>query len=375
MISKIVSEGLTFDDVLLLPGFSDFKRVDVDLTTTLHPRIVLSLPVLSSPMDTVTEELMARSLALAGGMGIVHRNLTVSAQAAMVKSVKSTRVGEGKKASFDEKGRLLIGAAVGVGNDFEERIDALLGVEADMLVIDSGHGNTSYVTDAVRLIKQKYPESVVMAGNVATTDGAKRLVEAGADIIRVGMGPGSICTTRIITGMGVPQLTAIAQVVEAIKGSPVTVIADGGIRQIGDMAKALGMGAHAVMLGSLFAGYDESPGEMVTVDSVDYKMYRGMGSVAAMKRGSAERYGQKKDASDKQLIAEGVEGLVKYKGAVVDYLTQISGSLRSSFYYIGAKNLHEFHDKASFIQVTQASLTESHPHSIVISNAGANYMW
>ena len=212
-----------------------------------------------------------------------------------------------------------------------------------------------------------------MAGNVATADGAKRLMEAGADILRVGMGPGSICTTRIITGMGVPQLTAIMDVVKQAKGSRVTVVADGGIRQIGDMAKALGVGAHAVMLGSLLAGYDESPGDTVTVQENQFKQYRGMGSVAAMQKGSAERYGQAKDTKEKHLIAEGVEGLVPYKGDVADYLVQIAGSLRSSLYYIGAKTLEEFMAKATFTRITQASLTESHPHSISVVNAGANY--
>lgn len=377
-MTTIDAVGLTFDDVLLEPGYTDFKRQDVDCTTILHAGITLPLPVLSSPMDTVTEEIMARSMALAGGMGIIHRNLPVAAQAAMVKAVKTSKVGDSIHGAFDTKGRLLVGAAVGIGVDFEERVKTMCEAEADMIVIDSGHGNTSYMVDAVKHIKASYPEMVVMAGNIANYDGAKRLIEAGTDILRVGMGPGSICTTRIITGMGVPQLTAVSEAVRAVKdtaGSTVSVVADGGIRQIGDMAKALAMGAHAVMLGSLLAGYDESPGDLLTIDGKQFKAYRGMGSIAAMKKGSAERYGQAKDTKDKKLIAEGVEGLVKYKGNVVDYCTQVAGSIRSSFYYIGAKSLEEFHQKARFIKITQASLTESHPHSIVISNAGSNYMW
>lgn len=377
MNTKITSEGLTFDDVLLLPGYSDFKRAEVDCTTTLHPSIVLPLPVISSPMDTVTEEIMARSMALAGGMGIIHRNLALAAQAAMVRAVKTSKVGGSIPGAFDTKGRLLVGAAVGVGSDLEERVKALVDAEADMLVIDSGHGNTLYMVEAIKYIKSAFPHTVVMAGNIATKDGALRLMGAGADVLRVGMGPGSICTTRVITGMGVPQLTAVENVVAAVaeSGKSVTVVADGGIRQIGDMAKAIGMGAHAVMLGSLLAGYDESPGDLLLLDNKQYKAYRGMGSVAAMQKGSAERYGQLKDTKEKKLIPEGVEGLVKYKGNVVDYCTQIAGSLRSSFYYIGAKNMSEFHEKAQFIKITQASLTESHPHSIVISNAGSNYTW
>jgi IMP dehydrogenase len=377
-MTTVHSEGLTFDDVLLEPGYTDFKRQDVTTTTTLHPTIVLPLPILSSPMDTVTEEIMARSMALAGGMGIIHRNLPVVTQASMVKAVKTSKVGDSVQGAFDNKGRLLVGAAVGVGADFQERVKALVDVEVDMIVIDSGHGNTSFMVEAIKHIKSTHPAVVVMAGNIATYDGAKRLIEAGADVLRVGMGPGSICTTRVITGMGVPQLTAVAEAVRAVKdvnSTKVTVVADGGIRQIGDMAKALAMGASAVMLGSLLAGYDESPGDLLTLDGKQYKAYRGMGSIAAMKKGSAERYGQTKDTKEKKLIAEGVEGLVKYKGNVVDYCTQVAGSIRSSFYYIGAKTLSEFHQKAQFIRITQASLTESHPHSIVISNAGSNYTW
>lgn len=359
MKNKIISEGITFDDVLLLPGYTDFKRTDVDLTTVLHPRITLRLPLLSSPMDTVTEESMATSLALAGGLGIIHRNLSVSAQAAMVAGVK--------------KKDLLVGAAVGIGADFEERIKALIQASVDPLVIDSGHGDTKFMAEAIGYIKRNYPKQIVMAGNVATYDGAKRLITAGADILRVGMGPGSICTTRIISGMGVPQITAIQEAVKAVKGTKVTVVADGGIKQIGDMAKALGMGAHAVMVGSLLAGFDESPGELVIIDGKKYKQYRGMGSVGAMKKGSAERYGQVKDTASRKLIAEGVEGFVAYRGSVGEYLGQVEGSLQSSFYYIGARIVAEFHAKARFVRITPASMTESHPHSIHVSAFGSNY--
>jgi IMP dehydrogenase len=368
-----LQEGLTFDDVLLLPGYSDFKRQEVVLTGTLHPSIVLPLPVISSPMDTVTEEAMARSMALAGGLGVIHRNLIISVQADMVRAVKSTKVGAGVAAAFDANGKLLVGAAVGVGADFEERVKAVVDAGADILVIDSGHGNTKFMAEGIAHIKSTYPNVVVMAGNIATADGAKRLIAAGADVLRVGMGPGSICTTRVITGMGVPQLTAIMEAVKGAKGSKATVVADGGIRQIGDMAKALAVGAQAVMLGSLLAGFDESPGERIVKNDKEYKTYRGMGSIAAMQKGSAERYGQMKDAKEKQLIPEGVEGLVAYKGEITDYLTQIAGSLKSSFYYIGAKTQEEFQTKATFVKITQASLTESHPHSIAITNAGSNY--
>jgi IMP dehydrogenase len=359
MNKKIVSDGITFDDVLLLPGYSDFKRTEVDLATSLHPRLKLRLPVLSSPMDTVTEDAMATHMARAGGLGIIHRNLSIETQAGMVKDVKNKQ--------------LMVGAAVGVGSDLEERVTALTEAHADVLVIDSGHGNTVYMEESIQMIKKLYPNQLVMAGNIATADGAKRMIEAGADILRVGMGPGSICTTRIVTGMGVPQLTAIMEAVHATKRTKVTVVADGGIKQIGDMAKALGMGAHAVMLGSLLAGFDESPGEKVEIDGKTYKQYRGMGSIGAMKKGSAERYGQTKDTSTRKLIPEGVEGLVRYKGSVEEYLTQVAGSLKSSLYYIGAKNLSEFHKKATFVRITAASMVESHPHSIAISDTGSNY--
>ncbi len=361
-MQNIVTEGLTFDDVLLLPGFTDFKRQEVDLTTRLHPKIVLKLPVISSPMDTVTESVMARSLAKAGGLGIIHRNLTVESQSEMVKKVK--------------KEGLLVGAAIGVGSDLEERVKALVKSHVDALVVDSGHGNTKFMVEAIRFIKNAYPKTVIMAGNVATADGARRLIAAGADILRVGMGPGSICTTRIVTGMGVPQLTAVQEAVratQAMKGRRVTIVADGGIRQMGDMAKALAAGAHAVMLGSLLAGFDESPGNVVDVNHKKYKQYRGMGSVAAMQKGSAERYGQSAETKKRKLVAEGVEGLVPYKGAVGDYLDQVKGSLKSSFYYIGGKTLADFQQKARFIRITSASMTESHPHSITIVDAGKNY--
>lgn len=359
MNKKIVSDGITFDDVLLLPGYSDFKRADVDLAVALHPRLKLRLPVVSSPMDTVTEAAMATHMARAGGLGIIHRNLSIETQAGMVKDVKSKQ--------------LVVGAAVGVGSDLEERVAALAQAHADVLVIDSGHGNTVYMKEAIHMIKKLYPNQLVMAGNIATEDGAKRMIEAGADMLRVGMGPGSICTTRIVTGMGVPQLTAIIEAVRAAKRTSVTVVADGGIKQIGDMAKALGMGAHAVMLGSLLAGFDESPGEKVEIDGKSYKQYRGMGSIGAMKKGSAERYGQTKDTSSRKLIPEGVEGLVRYKGPVEEYLTQVSGSLKSSLYYIGAKNLSEFHKRATFVRITHASMVESHPHGIAVVESGSNY--
>ncbi len=361
ILHKIVPhEALTFDDVLLLPGFADFKRADVDLTVTLHPGIVLTLPVISSPMDTVTESAMAIAIGKAGGLGVIHRNLSVETEAREVAKTKKKRV--------------LVGAAVGVGTDLPERVRALTKAGADLLVVDSGHGYTKFVIDAVKEIKKRYAKLPVMAGNIATYDGAKALIGAGADILRVGMGPGSICTTRIVTGMGVPQLSAVAAVVRAAAGSRVTVVADGGIRQIGDMAKAFAFGASAVMLGSLLARFEQSPADRVTFKGKTYKTYRGMGSVAAMQKGAAERYGQLKTTHKHRLIAEGVEGLVPFEGDVSYYFEQIAGSLRSALYYIGARGMEEFFRKSRVIKISNAGLLESHPHEIVITDAGSNYM-
>jgi IMP dehydrogenase len=372
---KIVPhQALTYDDILLLPNYTEIKRTDVDLTTVLHPQVVLKIPVVSSPMDTVTESDMAAAIARAGGLGIIHRNLTVSAQSDQVAAAKKSKTGITEKSATTADGSLLIGAAVGVGADLDERVKALLSAGADVLVVDSAHGYSKFVIDAVRQIRGTHPRIVIMAGNIATFDGAKALISAGADILRVGMGPGSICTTRIITGMGVPQISAVAAVVRATDGTRVTVVADGGIRQIGDMAKALAFGAHAVMLGSLLARFDESPGEKTEINGKFYKPYRGMGSVGAMKKGGAERYGQNRSTDEKKLIAEGVEGLVEYKGPVADYLFQIEGSLRSSFYYLGARTLEEFFRSSRAIKISNAGLLESHPHTITLSDAGGNYL-
>lgn len=358
--AKIIGEGLTFDDVLLLPGMTSVRRQNVDLTTVLHPKLVLSLPIISSPMDTVTETAMAIAMAEAGGLGVIHRNLAPNDQAKMVDAVK--------------KKKLLAGAAVGAGADLEERIKALLDADVDVIVVDSGHGHSAYILDAVKKIKKMRKAQVVMGGNVATAEGAKALIAAGADILRVGVGPGSICTTRIVTGVGAPQLFSIMEAVRGAKGKKVSVIADGGIKQMGDMAKALAAGAHAVMLGSMLAGHDEAPGDIVKIDGKAYKKYRGMGSIGAMKKGGAERYGQSRDSQEKKLIAEGVEGLVPSKGSAADFLYQAGGALRSSFYYVGAKDMKEFHAKSRFVRITNAGLKESHPHTIHVTSAGASYL-
>lgn len=371
---KIVKhEALTFDDILLLPNYTGIKRQDVDLTSVLHPKIILKLPIISSPMDTVTESSMAIALALHGALGIIHRNMSVSKQATMVAAVKKAVVSDFASAALDEKKQLLVGAAVGVGADFDERVEALLSAGVDLLVVDSSHGYSTFVLDAVKKIRVSYKDIPLMAGNIATFDGAKALAEAGADIIRVGMGPGSICTTRIVTGMGVPQISAVSAAVRGTEKADATICADGGIRQMGDMAKAFAFGASSIMLGSLLAGFDESPGEVVRVNGKQYKSYRGMGSVAAMKKGGAERYGQSRKTDEKKLIAEGVEGLVPYKGPVSEYLVQVVGSLKSALYYLGSRDLETFFKTSRAIKISTAGLLESHPHEISIVDAGGNY--
>jgi IMP dehydrogenase len=366
-------DALTFDDVLLLPNYTEVKRGDVNLTTKLHPTITLKIPVVSSPMDTVTEEKMAIELARYGGLGCIHRNLSVQAQSDMVAAVKHAEVPNPAASAIDATGKLLVSAAVGAGADLDERIASLINAGVDVICVDSSHGYSKFIMGIVSDIKKKYPHLVLMAGNVATFDGARGMSEAGADIIRVGMGPGSICTTRIVTGMGVPQLSAVAAAVRALDGRGTTIIADGGIRQMGDMAKALAFGAHAIMLGSMLAGYDQSPGDVVERGEKKWKMYRGMGSVSAMKKGGAERYGQSRDTEKKKLIAEGVEGLVAYKGDVTDFLGQIEGSLKSSFYYLGAPDMETFFRDSRAIKISTAGLIESHPHEIAITDAGGNY--
>ncbi len=374
--SKIIMEGLTFDDLLLLPNESSFPREAVNLATQLHPRIKLKLPILSSPMDTVTESGMAVAMAQLGGLGVIHRNLAVEKQAKMVEHVKKSAVRsqDSGVASLDSKGRYLVAAAIGAGADMKDRVKALVAAGADMIVVDSGHGHSTYIMDCVRFIKKTYGSKVViMAGNVATYEGAKALIKAGADVLRVGVGPGSICTTRVITGMGVPQVTALLEAARACRGTKVTFVADGGIRMMGDMAKALATGASAVMLGSMLAGHEQSPGDKIKIDGKVFKQYRGMGSIGAMQKGGAERYGQKAQTAAKQLIAEGVEGMVPFKGDVHEFLFQAAGSLRSSFYYLGSKTVPEFHKKSRFIKITAASMKESHPHTIAIVDSGGNY--
>jgi IMP dehydrogenase len=492
---KIVAEGITFDDVLLLPRYSAVVPTQCDVTTRLTRSITLNIPLVSAPMDTVTEHALAIALAQEGGLGIIHRNMPIENQAREVVKVKrsangiildpqtlaptdtvgkarqlmarfnvsgfpiteggaskgkvlgiltrrdlkfvedeSTTVGEvmtsGKlitaapgttleeagrilnknkveklllvdkdfrlaglitmrdidrlsqfpKACVDARGRLRCGAAVGV--DQYDRAEALVKAEADVLVVDTSHGHSENVLRTVRTIKKQFGIEVI-AGNVATAEGARALIDAGADAVKAGIGPGSICTTRIVSGVGVPQLTAIMDAVRGAAGTGATVIADGGIRQSGDIAKAIASGAGAVMMGSLFAGLDESPGELVIRQGRRYKSYRGMGSEGAMNAGSADRYGQKgqhsagvgpEDVKKVKFVPEGVEGLVAYRGPLAEFIFQLVGGLRASMGYVGCPDLDTFRRDSRFIRISAATVVENHPHNIRITRESPNYM-
>lgn len=382
MKNKITdSFGLTFNDVLLVPGYSDFKREDLNTSTKLSKNITLESPLLSSPMDTVTESDLAIALAQAGGMGFIHRNLTVTDQATEVAKVK------------DKKHK--VGAAIGVSIGYEERIEALMQAGVDMVILDSAHGYTSFMLDVLKHIKKTYPSLEVMAGNIATYDAAAAFVAAGADSLRIGMGPGAICTTRIVSGMGVPQITAVMDTARATVGTDVSVVSDGGVKYSGDVIKALAAGADAVMMGSYFASCEEAPGDVFELGANEipsrfksvidtnqpdkkykFKTYRGMGSMGAMKHGakikSEDEY-HGKSYKDRVLVAEGVEGLVPVKGTVEQMVDQAIGGIKSGMYYVGVKTIDELQKKGQLMQITQASLSESHPHDILITNPGENY--
>jgi len=476
---KILGEAVTFDDVLLLPGYSEVVPREVDLRTKLTRNIQINIPLVSAPMDTVTESALAIALAQEGGIGIIHKNMSVEAQAREVYKVKRSESGvildpitlrpddsvaraqevmtlhnisgvpitlpdgklvgiltrrdlkflesfdkrieevmtrddlvtappnttleeaeailnrakveklllvdgEGRLAGLitmrdiekmrqypmsckDARGRLRVGAAIGV-HDYE-RLEALIKADVDVIVVDSAHGHSRNVIETVRNIKKQWDIDVV-AGNVATAEGAKALLDAGADAVKVGIGPGSICTTRVISGVGVPQITAVMNAVSVCEPEGVPVIADGGIRFSGDITKAIAAGAHSVMLGSLFAGLDESPGQVVIYKGRRFKEYRGMGSLGAMVSGSADRYGQ--SGRDK-LVPEGVEGRVPYRGPLAEFVYQLVGGLRAGMGYVGAADIEELRKKGRFIRVTHAGVVESHPHDIMVTREAPNY--
>lgn len=353
---KIIAEGLTFDDVLILPGYSEVLPRDVNTSTQLSPGFKLDIPLISAGMDTVTEAPMAIALAQAGGLGIIHKNMSILAQAKQVTHVKAQN--------------LKCGAAVGVTTDLLDRARALVKAGVDILTVDTAHGHSKGVLDSVRSLKKEFPGLALIAGNVATGAATQALIDAGADVVKVGIGPGSICTTRVVTGIGVPQISAIMNCAEAAKASNTPIIADGGIKLSGDITKALAVGASMVMLGSMFAGTDESPGDLVFDRDKVYKNYRGMGSMGAMDSGSSDRYFQ---SETKKFVPEGIEGRVAYKGPVKDVIYQLMGGLRSGMGYVGAANLAELHEKAKLVKITQASLVENHPHDILFIKDAPNY--
>ena len=484
-MDKLKQKALTFDDVLLLPSYSDFLPSDANTESKLSKNISLKIPLISAAMDTVTESSMAIALAEAGGIGIIHKNNSIKEQASLVRSVKKYEsgivrdpvtisskksIGELKQltselsisgmpvvddgelkgivtsrdfryaenmesdvssimtplkklvtvkegvsqtevmqlmyknriekvlvlddedklsglvtmrdientaknpdATKDDFGRLIVGAALGTDKDTFDRAEALFNEGVDVLVIDSAHGHSKNVIETIKAVKQKFPSVDVIGGNIATADAAMELVKAGADAVKVGMGPGSICTTRIIAGIGVPQISAIFDVSTALKNTEVAVIADGGIRFSGDIAKAIAAGADSVMLGSLFAGTEEAPGKVELFQGRSFKTYRGMGSIGAMtEREDANRYMQEDVAADK-LVPEGIEGRVPYKGLVLNVVNQLIGGLRQSMGYIGCKNISEMHKKSQFVEITNAGMTESHVHDVMITKEAPNY--
>lgn len=374
--TKFAKKGLTFDDVLLIPAESHVLPNEVDLSVKLADNIKLNLPFISAGMDTVTESSMAIAMALQGGMGVIHKNMSIVAQAGEVATVKGVILsGNFTRAAVDEENKLLVAAAVGVTSDTFQRAQALLEAGANAIVIDTAHGHSAGVLRKIKEIREHFPKATLIAGNVATAEGTKALFDSGVDIVKVGIGPGSICTTRIIAGVGVPQITAIYDAASVAREYGKTIIADGGIKYSGDIVKAIAAGGNAVMLGSMFAGTTETPGQIITDGDKKYKVYRGMGSIGAMAQshGSSDRYFQGGVNEANKLVPEGIEARVEYKGDVSDTIFQLIGGLRSGMGYVGARNIDELINKAQFVQMTNSGLRESHPHDVQITKAAPNY--
>ncbi len=356
---ETIKESLTFDDVLLLPQYSNVLPSETNISLDLTKKILLKVPFLSSAMDTVTESKMAIAMAKAGGIGVIHRNLNIKKQTKEIIKVK--------------KQNLIVGAAVGTNTEDIERAKSLINNGCDLIVIDTAHGHSEKVLKALSKLKKLDKTIPICVGNIATSKAAKKLYNSGADIIKVGIGPGSICTTRMVAGIGVPQISAIMEVKQALKNKKIKIISDGGIKFSGDIAKALAAGADAIMMGSIFAGTDESPGKKFKVKGKIFKQYRGMGSIGAMSSGSANRYFQKNFKDKSKFVPEGVEGRVEYKGNVSKIIYQLKGGLRSSMGYIGAKNLKEISKNAKFIKITKAGFYESMVHSVEMTQKTINY--
>ena len=352
----IIKDSLTFDDVTLVPQYSSVLPSDTITNCSLSKSLNLKVPLLSSAMDTVTESRMSLALAKFGGIGVIHRNLSIEKQINEVHKVK--------------KKNYLVGAAIGVNDKDLERVEELVRIKTDLIVIDTAHGHTKKVLNMVKKIKKRLKNSALCVGNIATGKAARFLADNGVDIVKVGIGPGSICTTRLVAGIGVPQLSAVIDVKRSLKKYKTKIISDGGIKFSGDLAKAIAAGADAIMIGSLFSGTNESPGKIISYKGKMYKSFRGMGSVGAMNAGSADRYYQKKNKDIKKYVPEGVEGLVKYKGPVEKIIYNLIGGLKSSMGYLGAKNLKDLNERGEFRKISKAGFYESMVHNVdhVIKN-------
>ena len=360
MIMVPIKEALTFDDVTLVPKYSEILPSEVDTSIKLTESLKLKIPLLSSAMDTVTESKMAIAIAKAGGLGVIHRNLDIKKQVLEIRKVK--------------KNNLIVGAAVGAGPNEFKRAEAILRENINMIVVDTAHGHTKKVSEIIRFIKRKKNKRTALcAGNIATPEAAKFLLKLGVDVIKVGIGPGSICTTRLVAGIGVPQLSAILSVRHGIKNKDVKIISDGGIKYSGDLAKAFAAGADAVMIGSLFAGTDETPGKLIKRNGKYFKSFRGMGSVGAMNKGSADRYFQSKQKDSSKYVPEGVEGFAKYKGGVGAIIYKLIGGLRSSMGYLGSGQIKYLRDKPKFVKITKAGFYESMVHNVDIIKSDSKY--
>ncbi|EHS86235.1 Inosine-5'-monophosphate dehydrogenase, partial [Limosilactobacillus gastricus PS3] len=362
--TKFAKQGLTFDDVLLIPAESNVLPNEVDLSVQLTDNIKLNLPFISAGMDTVTESSMAIAMALQGGMGVIHKNMSIQGQASEVANVKGVSLNQNfNRAAVDSQNRLLVAAAVGVTSDTFDRAEALFNAGADAIVIDTAHGHSAGVLRKIKEIREHFPDNTLIAGNVATAEGTRALFEAGVDVVKVGIGPGSICTTRVVAGVGVPQITAIYDAASVAREYGKSIIADGGIKYSGDIVKALAAGGNAVMLGSMLSGTTEAPGDLFEDNGHKFKSYRGMGSIGAMAQshGSSDRYFQGGVNEANKLVPEGIEARVEYKGDVADVVFQMVGGLRSGMGYCGAENIQKLIDTAQFVKITNAGLRESHP--------------
>lgn len=361
MSHRDLPTGLTFDDVSLVPQYSEVLPSQVDTTHRISKSIELKVPLLSAAMDTVTESATAIAMASLGGLGVIHKNLDIARQAQEVAKVKAANP------------NYKCAAAVGPGRELEERAFALVNAGVDLLVVDTAHGHSAGVVEAVRTLRKAYPDISIMAGNIVTPAAVEALAAAGADAVKVGIGPGSICTTRMVAGVGLPQLSAVLQCAEAARNCGVSLIADGGIQYSGDVVKALAAGADAVMLGSLFAGTDEAPGERILFQGRTFKSYRGMGSHGAMIDGSRDRYAQADVTDENKLVPEGIEGRIPYRGSLACVVSQLVGGLRSGMGYLGAKNIPEMWKRAHFVRISAAGLRESHVHDVIITKEAPNY--